>query len=114
MLGATEVVERQVATFQARDTDAFLTFYAKDARVRQFDGTVLAEGTEGLRAMYGPVFRDSPQLSMRILNRIAFGHYVVDEESGTGLNAPGFPSEIHAAVVYRVRDGLIQDVLFLM
>ncbi len=110
----TEVVDRQVAAFQARDIDAFLTFYAKDARIRQFDGSVIAEGTEGLSAMYGPAFRDSPQLSVRILNRIAFGDYVVDEEAGTGLNAPGWPSEMHSVVVYQVRDGLIQDVVFLM
>jgi len=110
---ATEVVDRQFAAFQARDTDAFLTFYAKDARIRQFDGTVIAEGTDGLRAMYGPAFQDSPQLSARILNRITHGAYVVDEESATGVNTPGWPSEIHAVVVYQVRDGLIQDVIFL-
>jgi hypothetical protein len=113
MSEATDVVDRQVAAFQARDTGAFLTFYAKDARIRQFDGTVMAEGTEGLRAMYGPAFRDSPQLSMRIVNRIAHGDYVVDEEAGTGLNAPGWPSELHAIAVYQVRDGLIQDVVIL-
>jgi hypothetical protein len=75
---------------------------------------VIVEGTDGLSAMYEPAFQDSPQLSVRILNLIAHGDYVDDEEERTGLNAPGWPSEIHAVVVYQVRDGLIQDAIFLM
>jgi hypothetical protein len=114
MSEATDVVDRQVTAAQARDLDTFLSFYAKDVTIRQFDGTVAAAGTEGLRAFYGPGLRDSPQLNLRILNRIAIGDYVIDEEEVTGLNAAGFPPTIHSAVAYHVRDGLIQDVIMLM
>jgi hypothetical protein len=114
MSEATDLVDRQLAAAQARDLEAFLTCYAKNVRIRQFDGSVAAEGTEGLRAFYGPGLRDSPQLNLRILNRIAIGDYVIDEEDVTGLNAAGWPPAVHSAVVYQVRDGLIQDVIMLM
>jgi uncharacterized protein (TIGR02246 family) len=111
---ATDLVDRQIAAFRARDTDAFLACYAKDAKIRDFDGNVMADGLEGLREFYGPIFRDSPQLSMQIPHRIAAGDYVIDEEQGSGLNAPGYPSTMHGIAVYRVRDDLIQDVLLLL
>jgi len=114
MPAATDLVDRQIAAFRARDTDAFLSCYAKDVKIRDFDGNVMADGLEGLREFYGPIFRDSPQLSMQIPHRIAVGGYVIDEEQGSGLNAPGYPSTMHGIAVYRVRDELIQDVLLLL
>jgi hypothetical protein len=88
---------KEVAAFRARDIDAFLTLYAENARIRQFDGTVIAAGREGLRAMYGPVFRDSPQFSMHILNRIAHGNYVIDEEAGpASTHRGGLPTSMQS------------------
>jgi len=114
MSAATDLVDRQIATFRARDTDAFLSHYAPDVKIRDFDGNLLADGQEGIRGFYGPIFRDSPQLSMQILHRIAAGDYVIDEEQGSGLNAPGYPSTMHGIAIYRVRDNLIQDVILLL
>jgi hypothetical protein len=42
------------------------------------------------------------------------GDHVIDEEDITGFILAGFPPAMHAAVIYRVRDGLIHDVVFLM
>jgi uncharacterized protein (TIGR02246 family) len=114
MSDTTDLVDRQIAAYQERDLDAFLTFYAKDVRIRQFDGSVVADGTDGLRSFYEPLFRDSPQLKARILHRIAAGDYVIDEEETTGVNVPGYPATMHAVVIYQVKDGLIHDVIFLM
>jgi uncharacterized protein (TIGR02246 family) len=114
MSDTTDLVDRQIAAYQERDLDAFLTFYAKDVRIRQFDGSVMADGTDGLRSFYEPLFRDSPQLKARILHRITAGDYVIDEEETTGVNVPGYPATMHAVVIYQVKDGLIHDVIFLM
>jgi hypothetical protein len=62
MSDTTDLVDRQIAAYQERDLDAFLAFYAKDVRIRQFDGTVVADGTDGLHSFYEPLFRDSPGL----------------------------------------------------
>jgi len=64
--------------------------------------------------MYGPLFRDSPELRVANPSRIVSEAYVVDEEDISGFNLAGFPPAMRAVVVYRLRDGLIQDVVFLL
>jgi hypothetical protein len=110
----TDVVDRQIAAFRARDLERFLECYATDIKVRDFDGNVLMDGPEAMRGQYGPLFRDSTQLSVQIPRRIEAGEYVVDEEEITGFVLAGFPPAMHAVVIYRVRDGLIHDVALLM
>jgi hypothetical protein len=38
---------------------------------------------------------------------------VIDEEDLTGFVAAGFPTTMHAVVIYQVRDGLIRHVQLL-
>ena len=114
MSEATEVVDRQIAAFRDRDLERFLRCYAAGIRVRDFDGNVLMDGPEAMRGQYGPLFRDSPKLSVEIPSRMAAGDYVIDEENLSGFILAGFPPEMHAVVVYRVHDGLIHDVVLLM
>jgi uncharacterized protein (TIGR02246 family) len=103
-----EIVDRQVAAYNRRDLDAFVQCYAPDAVVVQPDGSLLATGHAEIRARYGELFDQSPDLRAEIRNRIEVGHVVIDEEHVTGFNLPGRPAEIHAAVVYRVADDVIQ------
>jgi hypothetical protein len=114
MSEATDVVDRQVAAFRDRDLERFLGFYAADVKVRDFDGNVLMDGLEAMRGQYGPLFRDSPELRVELPRRMAAGDHVIDEEDISGFILAGFPPTMHAVVVYRVRDGLIHDVVFLM
>ena len=114
MSDATEVVDRQVAAFRDRDLERFVGCYAASVKIRDFDGNVLMDGPEAMRAQYGPLFRDSPQLSVEIPRRMVAGDYVVDEENLSGFILAGFPPEMRAVVVYRVHDGLIHDVVLLM
>src|SRR5215475_11615254 len=114
MSEATDVVDRQVAAYRDRDLERFLACYAADVKVKDFDGTVLMDGLEAMRGQYGPLFRDSPQLKVEILRRMVAGEYVVDEEDLSGFVLAGFPSAMHAVVAYRVREGLIRDVVLLM
>jgi len=106
---ARDVVDQQVAAYNRRDLDGFVACYATEARVVQPDGSLLASGHDEIRARYGELFEHSPDLRADISNRIEVGAVVIDEERLTGFVLPGMPSEIHAAVVYRVADGLIQD-----
>ena len=109
MTTPSEVIDRQLDAYNERDLDAFVACYAPDAMVVQPDGSTLASGQEQIRERYGDLFAASPELRAEILNRIEVGAVVIDEEHVTGFVLPGMPPEIHAAVVYRVRDGLIQD-----
>jgi hypothetical protein len=114
MSAATDVVDRQIDAFRSRDLERFLEAYAATVKIRDFDGNVLMDGHDGMRAQYGPLFRDSPQLTVEIPRRTEAGDYVIDEEDIAGFILPGFPPTMHAAAVYRVRDGLIHDVVLLM
>ncbi len=106
------VVDRQLDAYNARALEPFLACYAPDCVVETAAGQRLMEGRDGLRAVYGPL-ANSPALRAEVVRRIAVGAFVVDEERVRGLNLPGFPAEMHAAMVYQVRDGLIAHVRLL-
>jgi hypothetical protein len=74
----------------------------------------MARGHEAMRAMYAPLFAQSPDLHVEIPQRIRVGAYVIDEEALTGFILTGFPSEVHAAAVYRVEGTAIVHVRLLM
>jgi hypothetical protein len=109
MTTQTEVIDQQIAAYNRRDLDAFVACYARDASVAQPDGSILASGHQEIRERYGELFACSPNLRAEIATRIEVGAVVIDEERVTGFVLSGMPSEIHAAVVYRVIDGLIRD-----
>lgn len=106
-------VQQQLDAYNARDLEAFLACYAPDVAVEDAAGVRMMEGREGMRAVYGPLFANSPDLHAEVVTRIAVGAFVVDEERVRGLNLPGFPAEMHAAMVYQVRDGQIVHVRLL-
>jgi hypothetical protein len=114
MSEATELVDRQIAAFRDRDLDSFLSCYAEGVKIRDFDGNVLMDGLEAMRGQYEPLFRDSLELTVQIPRRMVAADYVIDEENISGFVLAGFPTAMHAVVVYRVRDGLIRDAVFLM
>ena len=109
-MDSTEVVdliEQQVAAFNARDVASFVGCYAADARIIDASGTVLTQGHDGLRQMYAPLFENSPELHAKITNRIQIGTWVIDDEHLTGFVLPGYPTELRAVVVYHLVDGKI-------
>lgn len=106
-----EIVDAQVEAYRRRDIDAFLSFYASDVQVCTVDGRVQMDGLDEMRERYGKLFEDSPDLAVDVASRIVVGDHVVDEERITGFNLPGYPTELHAAVVYQLRDGKIGRVI---
>jgi hypothetical protein len=109
-----QVVQGQVDAFNARDIERFLCFYDSDAVVEDGQNNTMARGHEALRALYGPLFAQSPDLHVDIPQRILVGAYVLDEEAIRGFIVPGFPPELHAAAVYRVEGTAIVQVRLLM
>jgi hypothetical protein len=109
----TDIIDAQVAAYRDRDLERFLECYAPDTSIRDLDGNVLMGSVESMREQYGQLFRDSPKLSVDIPRRMVVGDYVIDEELVKGFNLPGLPAELHAAVIYRVKDDKIQEVVLL-
>ena len=105
--GIIDLIEQQVAAYNARDLEGFVDCYAADAWIIDASSTVMAEGHDGLRQMYAPLFDSSPALHAEITNRIHIGTWVIDDEHTTGFVLPGYPTELRAVVVYHVVDGKI-------
>lgn len=109
-----DAVQAQLDAFNNRALEGFLAAYAADTEIEDGAGHTLMAGHDGMRAMYGPLFAQSPSLHVEVVNRIVVGDYVIDEEHTTGFNFPGYPTELHAAVVYHLSGDLIDRVRLLM
>jgi len=106
-----DVVDRQVAAYNARDLEAFVAFYSEDAVVaRHPSGEIVARGRDGLKKVYGELFEKSPALRARVLNRIESGGFVVDHELVSGI---GDRPYLHGVAIYEVDGALIERVWFL-
>ncbi|MGQ0733592.1 MAG: nuclear transport factor 2 family protein [Acidobacteriota bacterium] len=101
------VVAAQVDAYNSRDLDRFLDCYSPDAIIEDASGQVLMRGRDAMRGVYEKLFTQSLQLHCEIRHRIHVGRYVIDEEAITGFQYAGYPTEVHAAAVYRVEGGRI-------
>lgn len=109
-----DVVTAQLDAYNARDLERFLDCYASEAVIEDGTGNVMMRGRDAMRALYGQLFAQSPHLHCEIRQRILVGQYIVDEEAITGFHLDGFPTELHAAAVYRVEGRRIAHVRLLM
>lgn len=102
----SELVDRQILAYNARDLDAFCAFYADDICIHELgSGMLLVDGMSAFRDRYRQRFAN-PGLQAVILNRIAIGAFVTDHEQIRGIT----DGLTHAVVTYLVRDGLIRQV----
>jgi len=99
-----DVVKKQVNAYNARDLDAFVSFYHPDATVYRYPDEILAAGELEIRERYRMRFDESPALHAEIVNRITLGKYVIDEERITGIDGD---VPLYAVVIYEVSDGII-------
>ncbi len=110
----TELIDSEIAAYRDRDIDRYLSFFAEDVVVTNFEGNVLMRGIEGLRSNYEPLFQNSPDLTVDIVSRIATGGFVVDLEHLEGFMNPPYPESFDAAVVYLVKDEKIAAMKLLL
>ncbi|MGE5674164.1 MAG: nuclear transport factor 2 family protein [Mycobacterium leprae] len=102
-------VPAQLEAYNARDLERFIACYSPDVIIEDGAGNRLMQGHDEMRARYGPMFAQYPELHCRLASRIRIGEYVVDEERITGRR----PEEEHAVAIYRVSGEKIVHVRFL-
>lgn len=105
-----DVIESQLAAYNARDAAAFAACYAMNVRVHDLEtGTVRMEGIEAFTKAYIEAFAKWPQQRAQVVNRQLAGAFVIDTEYVTGVpgREPG-----HVVAIYRVVEGLIAEVWF--
>ncbi|WP_419570785.1 nuclear transport factor 2 family protein [Rheinheimera sp.] len=112
MNNPAELVQRQLDAYNAKDIDAWLGTYAKDARQFHLHGECFAAGHAQLGERMLLRFQE-PDLHARLLNRLVMGHTVVDQELIT-RNLPEGKAEVGMLCIYEIKDGLIQTASFAM
>lgn len=106
------VVQAQVDAFNRRDIEAFMAIYAPNAIHWEFPADTVWNGAARIRAHYTELFADPDAANMHLEVRTRFvkERFVIDHGFYRGL--PGEDRHV-SAVIYEVRDGLIQNVWFM-
>jgi len=103
------VVDAQLAAYNKRDLDGFLSYYADDAVLAKHPDQVTQTGKAEMRARYKRNF-SNPNVRAEIIKRVVFGRFVIDHER---VVAPPAKGELEAVAVYEIKDGKIVRVTFL-
>lgn len=108
-MSPSEVVDRQIETYNARDAARFAATYAEDAHVFLMPNLKLAvRGRSALQAHYAANVFVKEGLRAEVVARMVLGNKVVDHEVTHGVA----PQPIESLVVYEVAENLIQAVWF--
>ena len=105
-----QVVQRQLAAYNARDLEAWLATYAEDAQQFELHGGLLAAGHAQMRERMRARFAE-PDLQAQLLNRVVMGDIVVDHELIT-RNFDDGKGTVEMLCVYEVGQGLIRKASF--
>lgn len=105
-----EVVAAQLAAYNARDLDTFMSYWHEDARYLAYPDEPLALGVQAIRERHRERFGD-PALEGRLIHRAVVGDLVVDHELVTRTFADGV-AQLDVIALYEVRDGRIATATF--
>lgn len=103
-----DLAQRQLNAYNLRDIEAFLEPYAQDVEIYTFPEKLQVKGKEAMRAMYTPMFANTPNLHCELVNRMVQGNTVIDQESVQFGN-----QMVEAIAVYHIEDGKIKKVYFI-
>ncbi|MEM1221078.1 MAG: nuclear transport factor 2 family protein, partial [Bacteroidota bacterium] len=103
-------VQTQLDAYNTGDIELFLSAYSDTVKIYNFPDEPRFTGKEEMRQRYGPMFERLPDLQCRLVSRTVMKDKVIDHESVV-WDKKDPTTEVIA--IYRVADGLIQEVWFL-
>ncbi|KAA6212232.1 steroid delta-isomerase [Streptomyces albofaciens JCM 4342] len=108
-----EIVDGQLAAYNAGDLEKFLSYYIEDVPVYAFpSGEVLTDRSgPAFRDRYAKLFASSPDLHAELVSRVTQGRIVIDQERVTGFMGG---EERAAVALYEVGDERIERVWFVV
>lgn len=107
LMTPVEVVQAQLAAYNNRDIDAFMSVFHEEAEVFNLgDPSPLARGAGQVRRLYQDLFEQSPDLHSTVINRTVLGNKVFDYEQITGRK--GSKELIELVVIYEVEGSKIR------
>ena len=104
---AEDIVNVQLEAYNARDIDIFVATYSEDIEIFNSKGVMTMKGHKQLRDRYDTLFKNTPNLHCRIVNRIKINNKIIDNENVT-MN----DRVVEAVAIYEVVDGKIKKVTF--
>jgi hypothetical protein len=100
-----ELVEHQLAAYNARNLERFLEVFSDDIEVTRLPNTAPAiVGKAALGKFYAENRFNLPDLHAEIVNRIVMGAKIIDHERITGIG----PEPIEIIVAYAIEGGAIR------
>jgi hypothetical protein len=99
------IVQQQLDAYNARDIEAFMATWAADAQLFDHPATLVADGAVEIRDRHVVRFTE-PNLFGRLVNRIAVGDMVVDQEVVTRTFPEG-AGRVDVIAIYQVVGGKI-------
>lgn len=104
-----QIVQAQFEAYNAKNVDAFCACYAPDAVLAGYNGAVLAEGIDAIRARHVNLWATHLENKARLVHRVVLANTVIDHEDVE--RAPG-GERFQVAAIYSFKDGLIARVDF--
>lgn len=102
--------QRQLDAYNARDIDRFIAEYTDDVVAYRLPAAEpVLVGKQAFAEHYRKNRFSLPALHAELVNRMAFGNKVIDQERGHGVEA----QPIEVAAIYEVTPGGICKVWFL-
>jgi hypothetical protein len=95
-----DIVQRQLAAYNARDIEAFMSYWAEDAEYFAHPSDLLAGGAAAIRERHIARFKE-PNLFGRLIHRMSVANLVVDHEVVSRTFAKG-PGQVEVIAIYEV------------
>lgn len=103
------IVAKQVNAYNARDLDAFLSYYSDDVKIYEFPDDLMLESKQEIIPRYVERFK-SKKLHAKIIDRMVIGNKVIDREQVTGRDDN---KVVNVVAIYEINEeGLISKVWF--
>lgn len=103
------LAQQQLNAYNLRNIDAFLEPYADSVELYEFPNKLIGKGKTAMRAEYGQMFKNTPELHCEVTKRIVQGNTVIDHETVTGFKG----SPLQAIAIYKIENGKIAKVYFI-
>ena len=107
----TDLAQIQLNAYNAKDVESFMAVYSDSVQVFTFPNTPDFEGKIKMKELYTSFFNRAGTLHCKIINRISYKNYVLDQEEVT-TQIPG-REKFEGQAIYKIEGGKIQKVWFL-
>ena len=104
---AAEIVQKHIDPFNARNLEQFANAFDANIIVNRFPNEKMYSGRNTLKENYKQFFKNTKKSNVKVLNRITFKNFVIDEELVTVDN-----KTIRQATIYLTDDKGIKSMTF--